>query len=131
MRDEPTLIAIAVVEDNERFLVGLRPEGVALAGFHEFPGGKVEPGELPAQAAVRECLEETGLLVEVIDAFPEHVHQYQHGRVRLLFFRCRTKQPETQPQAPFRWIERAELGSLRFPDGNDALLAALHDASGS
>lgn len=127
MCDEPTLIAIAVVQDNGRFLVGLRPAGTALAGYSEFPGGKVEPGELPARAAVRECLEETGLPVEVIDAFPEHVHQYPHGRVRLLFFDCRPRQTGLKPRAPFRWVERVELPSLQFPAGNDGLLALLQD----
>jgi len=128
MCDEPTLIAIAVVEHNGRFLVGMRPPETVLAGLSEFPGGKVEPGELPAQAAVRECLEETGLEVEVGDAFPEHVYQYHHDQVRLFFFHCRLKQPDEQPKAPFRWVECAELSSLRFPAGNNSLLALLQDA---
>lgn len=129
MCDVPTMIAVAVVEDNGQFLVGLRPDGVALAGFNEFPGGKVEPGEIPAHAAARECLEETGLDVEVVDDFPEHVHEYQHDRVRLLFFHCRLKQADVRPHVPFRWVERAELGSLRFPAGNDAMLALLQNGS--
>ena len=128
MCDKPTLIAIAVVEHKGQFLVGLRPQGVPLAGFSEFPGGKVEPSEVPAQAAARECLEETGVEVEVVNDFPEHVHQYQHGRVRLLFFQCYLKQVGVQPRAPFRWVPRRDLGSLRFPAGNDALLAVLQNA---
>ncbi|HJN07245.1 MAG TPA: (deoxy)nucleoside triphosphate pyrophosphohydrolase [Pirellulaceae bacterium] len=129
MCEEPTLIAIAVVEHNGRFLVGMRPAETVLAGFSEFPGGKVEPNEVPAQAAVRECLEETGLEVEVSGAFPDQVHQYHHGQVRLLFFHCRLKQPGGRPNAPFQWVERAELQSLRFPTGNNSLLALLQDAS--
>jgi len=127
MCDEPTLIAIAVVEDSGNFLVGVRPEDVALAGFSEFPGGKVETGESPAAAAVRECLEETGLHVRVVATFPEHVHHYEHDQVRLAFFHCCPKQPGEQPRAPFRWVERAKLGTLRFPAGNDALLAMLQN----
>src|SRR5437764_2006476 len=57
----PTPIAVAVVEKDGHFLVGQRPEGVSLAGLWEFPGGKIEPGESPEAAAVRECLEETGV----------------------------------------------------------------------
>ena len=49
--------------EGGQFLVGLRPEGSHLAGCAEFPGGKVEPGEKPSAAAVRECAEETGLAV--------------------------------------------------------------------
>jgi len=130
MGDEPTLIAIAVVEDNGRFLVGVRPSGVALAGYHEFPGGKVEAGEPPEHAAVRECLEETGLLVEVVDTFREQTHDYRHDRVRLLFFHCRltqidAKQIAARPTPPFRWVERSELNSLQFPAANAAVLALL------
>ena len=127
MPDAPTLIAIAVVEQQGRFLVGVRPDGVPLAGFYEFPGGKVEPNEPPAQAAVRECREETGLEVEVVDAFPEHVQRYQHGDVRLLFFQCRLTGDAAQPLPPFRWVARRDLKTLRFPAGNDGLLELLRD----
>ena len=59
--ERPTLVAIAVVEHDGCFLVGVRPEGKPLAGFAEFPGGKVDHGETPEQAAIRECREESGL----------------------------------------------------------------------
>ena len=48
---EPTEIAVAVVEHAGRYLIGLRPAGEALAGYWEFPGGKVPQGELPGEAA--------------------------------------------------------------------------------
>ena len=54
---EPVEIAIAVVEHEGRFLIGLRPPGAPLAGLWEFAGGKLEPGETPQMAAARECLE--------------------------------------------------------------------------
>src|SRR4029079_19393384 len=57
----PTPIAIAIVEHSGSFLVGRRPEGAALAGLWEFPGGKIEPGETAEEAAGREWLVETGL----------------------------------------------------------------------
>ncbi len=129
MCDNPTLIAIAVVEHKGRFLVGIRPEETVLAGFSEFPGGKVELDESPAQAAERECLEETGLEVEVDGEFPEHVHQYDHDQVRLLFFHCRLKKNDEQPRVPFRWVDRVGLRSLRFPAGNKSLLALLQKVS--
>ena len=64
--DNPVRVAIAIVEQNGQFLVGVRPESVPLAGLAEFPGGKVHDDETAAAAAVRECREETGLQV-VID----------------------------------------------------------------
>ncbi len=82
-------IAIAVVEQDDRFLVGRRPDGTVLAGMWEFPGGKVRPGETPEQSAIRECREETGLDVTVVGNFPDCVHEYDHGTVHLHFLRCR------------------------------------------
>jgi len=124
-------IAIAVVEHEGRFLIGQRPPGVALAGLWEFPGGKVEPGETPEMAAVRECLEETGLAVDVIGAYPVHDHQYDHGAVRLHFFRCRPTDRPSAPAAPFRWVKREALADYAFPPGNAALLAQLRQAAHS
>ena len=126
---EPTLIAIAIVERNGQFLVGIRPPEADLAGYSEFPGGKVEPGELPAEADVRECLEETGLEVEVAGEFSQHVHHYDHDHVRLMFYHCRLKQNDVNPHTPFQWVDRADLQSLRFPAGNNAMLALLQGVS--
>ena len=121
----PTDIAIAVVEHEGRFLIGQRPDGVALAGLWEFPGGKVEPGESPAVAAMRECAEETGLAIEVLGEYPAHTHAYEHDEVRLHFFRCRAIGDEVAPRAPFIWVERERLRGYEFPRGNDGLLALL------
>jgi 8-oxo-dGTP diphosphatase len=122
----PTPIAVAVVEHEGRFLIGRRPEGVPLAGLWEFPGGKVELGEKAEQAAVRETGEETGLAVEPLGRFPEHVHQYDHGRVHLVFVACRLVDPSAaQPRPPFCWVAREELASYAFPEGNRGLIALL------
>ena len=74
-----TLIAIAVVEQDGRFLIGQRPPGVPLAGLWEFPGGKVEPGESPEQAAIRECREEAGIEVTIVGEYPDRMERYSHG----------------------------------------------------
>lgn len=120
-----TLIAIAVVEQDGKYLIGQRPAGVALAGLWEFPGGKVEPGESPEQAAIRECREETGIEIAVVGEYPEHVHQYDHGCVRLRFFRCVAASIDQSPRLPYRWVARADLTKYPFPDGNRALLSQL------
>ena len=76
MPPDPTAIAIAVVQDGERFLIGQRPPEKPLAGYWEFPGGRVEPGEMPGDAAVRECLEETGLHVVVEGSYGDWLQDY-------------------------------------------------------
>jgi 8-oxo-dGTP diphosphatase len=121
----PTPIAIAVVEDGGRFLVGQRPPDVPLAGLWEFPGGKVEPGETPEAAAVRECLEETGLNVIVTGAYPDCVQEYDHDRVRLHFYACQLADDSRNPNWSYRWVPRTELAKLDFPAGNRGLLEPL------
>jgi mutator protein MutT len=131
----PTLIAVAVVERAGRYLIGRRPEGVALAGLWEFPGGKVEPSETPAEAAIRECREETGLEVTVLDEYANVVEQYAHDRVRVCFFRCRPTADEnvtalTTPDG-YRWVAGRELREYAFPKANEGLIAALSAANGA
>jgi 8-oxo-dGTP diphosphatase len=122
----PTPIAIAVVEHEGRFLIGQRPDGAPLAGLWEFPGGKIEPGETPEAAAVRECLEETGLHVQPLIRYPPHIQEYDHDRVELHFIGCRPlEESQSTPQPPFQWIARSELGRYEFPAGNRGLLRLL------
>lgn len=122
----PTRIAIAVVEHDDRFLIGQRPEGVPLAGLWEFPGGKIEPEETAEQAAVRECREETGLVVEPLFRYPHTAHEYAHGAVELEFVACGLVSGErVEPQPPFRWVERGELAQYEFPQANRELIRRL------
>lgn len=125
MPDEPKLIAIAVVQRRDRFLIGQRPAGKPLAGCWEFPGGHVRAGELPSDAAIRECLEETGISTRIVGIFPEIMHDYAHDRVRLHFFACEPLDDRQAPRSPFRWVARSELGRYRFPDANREILARL------
>jgi 8-oxo-dGTP diphosphatase len=118
-------IAIAVVESDDRFLIGQRPAGAVLAGFWEFPGGKVEADETPEQAAVRECAEEAGIEIRVKREYPSHVHNYNYGQLRLYFFDCSPRNPDQRPREPFRWVSRQALKDYRFPAGNQRLLEIL------
>lgn len=122
----PTEIAVAVVEHEGRFLIQQRPPGAALAGRWEFPGGKVEPGESPQAASVRECREETGLDVEVVGEYEPADVSYSHGAVRLYFFACRpTATPLPCPGPTPCWVARDQLQRYEFPSGNRRLLATL------
>ncbi len=124
-RAKVTQIAIAVVEHRGMFLVGQRPAGVALAGLWEFPGGKMLPAESPEEAAVRECLEETGLVVLPRFRYSEQVQEYAHGVVQLYFIGCELIGPVAVAREPFRWVERHNLAEYEFPAGNRTLLDEL------
>src|SRR5262249_12678744 len=118
-------IAVAVVEQDGCFLIGQRAADIPLAGMWEFPGGKVQDGEDANVAAIRECLEETGLHVEVVGEYPDVIHDYPHGRLHLRFVQCRPRDAEAMPQLPFEWVARADLTKYEFPPANVALLAQL------
>jgi mutator protein MutT len=118
-------IAVAVVQRDGMFLIGRRDEGTALAGYWEFPGGKLESGETPEAAAVRECLEETGLDVRVTGAYPATSHDYDHASLRLHFLACEVIDQRSVLPDRFRWASAQELGDYRFPPANQALLDHL------
>ena len=123
--DEKTIVVgIGLIWSGDQLVVGVRQPGSALAGRHEFPGGKCHPGESPALAVIRESFEETGLSIELIGLRLRTLHRYAHGQIDLHFFDCRL--PLEQPlKSPFEWRHVRELGSLLFPDGNAELLTDL------
>lgn len=118
-------IGIAIVVDANKVLVGIRPDGTVLAGLHEFPGGKCLEGESPADCAVRECQEETGLHVHAVELLDHRVHTYEHGTVELSFLKCQPTEPVQRPQPPFEWIALRELASCEFPEANRDVVARL------
>jgi mutator protein MutT len=93
----------------------------------EFPGGKCEPGETPAECALRECREETGLDVEAVATLDDILWTYPHGTVHLHFLRCRPAAPFDGSvwRPPFRWVDADELAALDFPAANQAVLRWL------
>jgi len=121
----PFPIAIAIVEQAGQVLIGRRPEGVALGGCWEFPGGKVEDDETPAAAAARECQEETGLAVRIVAMFDEVEYAYAHGLLHLFFFCAEPIDPGAEPREPYRWIAKSSLGDYAFPPANGSVLARL------
>jgi mutator protein MutT len=125
-------VGIALVESEGRYLVRQRPHqpGSPMPGFWEFPGGKCEADEPPAEAAVRECWEESGLRVWVRALRRAFEHHYPHGLVQLHYFDCVVCDQAAEPEAGtgFRWIPVHELSRLTFPEANDVI---LHDLARS
>jgi mutator protein MutT len=123
----PIDVGIGLIRRGDRYLVKQRPTGTVYAGYWEFPGGKCEPGETPEQATIRECLEETGLRIEVKGQRRVIEHHYPHGYVRLFFFDCVPAGNEQDPSAEHgcRWVPADQLRGLRFPEANEAILEEL------
>ena len=78
--------AVALIDVDGRVLLAQRPEGKSLAGLWEFPGGKVEPGESPRAALIRELEEELGITADTCWPWLMREHDYEHANVRLHFF---------------------------------------------
>ena len=122
---ELTEIAVAVVEHQGQYLIGRRRDGVPLAGLWEFPGGKMLPGETPPAAAVRECLEETGLRIVPGTSCDVIEYDYPHARLRLHFVRCQVVDRNSELLPGYRWVPSGELKEYEFPPANGAIIAQL------
>jgi len=129
--DRPIPAGIALVHRRGCYLVRQRPPGSVYAGYWEFPGGKCEPGEDPAQATIRECLEETGLTVLVGRLRRTTTYRYAHGLVELFFYDCTPLDELAEPAAgsSFRWVPTGELAGLQFPEANETVIAELAGSS--
>ena len=86
--------------DGSEFLLAQRPEGKVYAGYWEFPGGKVEPGETVREALVRELQEELGISVTACSPWLTRVFTYPHATVRLNFWRVTAWDGEIGITAP-------------------------------
>jgi 8-oxo-dGTP diphosphatase len=119
-------VVACVTERDGRYLITRRLEGTHLAGFWEFPGGKVRSGEKPEEALRRELQEELGVTADVGDLLESVDWTYPEKRVRILFFRCAIQgEPRPQQGQDMSWIEAAELPSRRFPEADARLISRL------
>jgi mutator protein MutT len=120
-------VAIALVWRGERVLVTKRLEGAHLGGLWEFPGGKLRLEESPDAAAVREVLEETGVLARARGCRAPIDWRYPERTVRLHPVDCDWVKGEgaTRGVAALRWATLTELRELEFPAANATLIAEL------
>lgn len=122
--------AICLIWREGRLLVQRRPDHAFLGGMREFPGGKIEPGETPAECAVREAREEAGVRVELTGSREALTHDYPDRRVTLYPFDARIAGGEPTPEA--RWMAPGEMRDADFPPATSPLLQRLREeASGS
>jgi 8-oxo-dGTP diphosphatase len=125
------VVAVALVDADGRLLVQQRPEGKAMAGLWEFPGGKIEPGETPEAALIRELKEELGIDTETACLAPATFASAGLGdrHLLLLLYVCRKWRGIPQPLegGALKWVRPVELHALDMPPA-DRPLAALLEA---
>jgi 8-oxo-dGTP diphosphatase len=132
MEKNPTtlvVVAAALTNQADEILLQLRPEGRSMAGLWEFPGGKVEPGESPESALVRELKEELGVSVSLADLVPFTFASEPFGDRHLLLMlyscTCWTGEPVALESPELRWVKPADMDRLPMPPADKPLVKAL------
>ncbi len=121
------VVAAVIERPDGRFLLARRPAGKVYAGYWEFPGGKVEPGELLAAALARELHEELGIDVEIAHPWIVRIYTYPHAKVRLHFFRVRAwrGEPHGKEQQQLAWQRASAVEVAPLLPANAPVLRAL------
>ncbi|MGQ7794283.1 (deoxy)nucleoside triphosphate pyrophosphohydrolase [Faunimonas sp. B44] len=123
--------ACALVDGDGRVLVARRPEGKAMAGLWEFPGGKVEEGETPEAALIRELAEELGISVTQACLAPLTFasHSYPDFHILMPLFVCRRWQgmPVARVHEALKWVRPNRLRELEMPAADEPLVSHLVD----
>jgi 8-oxo-dGTP diphosphatase len=122
-----TPVVAGILLDQGKFLAVQRPPGKPLAGYWEFPGGKVEAGESPKDALARELSEEIGILPLRCVLWREKRKAYQEARVRLLFFLVHEYSgcPRPLEGQNLQWLTRREALEMPFLEADLEIIHAL------
>jgi 8-oxo-dGTP diphosphatase len=123
--------AVALVDIDGRVLLAQRPEGKSMAGMWEFPGGKVDPGETPESALIRELQEELGIDTwsSCLAPLTFASHSYEEFHLLMPLFACRKWEgiPQGREGQALKWVRRTELRDYPMPPADIPLLPILRD----
>lgn len=124
----PIRVVCALIEREGRVLLARRPAHKHLGGKWEFPGGKIEPGETPAAALVRECAEELACVIEVDAELPAVTHAYPDRTIVLLPFVCRlapgSPEPHAAEHSALAWVEAERMADYDLPAADAPIVAS-------
>lgn len=123
--------AVALIDRDGRVLLAQRPEGKSMAGLWEFPGGKVEAGETPEAALIRELQEELGIDTHTSCLAPLTFasHTYEDFHLLMPLFACRKwqGQPEAREGQRLAWVRPNALREYPMPPADIPLIPVLRD----
>ena len=129
----PTVLvsAVVLVDADGRVLLAQRPAGKSMAGLWEFPGGKVEPGETPEAALIRELGEELGIDTAESCLAPLSFasHGYEDFHLLMLVYVCRKWKGEPRPLegGDLAWVRAVRLRDYEMPPADLPLIPAIQD----
>ncbi|MDE0208605.1 MAG: (deoxy)nucleoside triphosphate pyrophosphohydrolase [Boseongicola sp.] len=123
--------AVALVDPDGRVLLAQRPNGKSMAGLWEFPGGKVEDGEAPEAALIRELREELGIETweSCLAPLTFASHAYDDFHLLMPLFACRKWRgtPASREEQNLRWVRPAALRDYPMPPADIPLIPVLRD----
>ncbi|SFN42823.1 8-oxo-dGTP diphosphatase [Roseovarius lutimaris] len=123
--------AVALIDVDGRVLLAQRPVGKSMAGLWEFPGGKVEPGETPEHALIRELQEELGINTwsSCLAPLTFASHSYDDFHLLMPLFACRKWEGTAQGREgqTLKWVRAADLKSYPMPPADIPLIPILRD----
>jgi 8-oxo-dGTP diphosphatase len=123
--------AVALIDVDGRVLLAQRPEGKSMAGLWEFPGGKVEPGETPEAALIRELREELGIETwqSCLAPLTFASHGYESFHLLMPLFACRKWEGNVRPAEgqALKWVRVNELRNHPMPPADLPLIPILRD----
>ncbi len=123
--------ACALIDADNRVLIAKRPEGRPLAGLWEFPGGKVEQGETPEDALIRELFEELSVRVTNPCLAPLTFSSYDYPEFHILLalFVCRRWEGSPVPREAqeIKWVRANRLREFPMPPADEPLISHLAD----
>jgi len=123
------VVAVALIDADDRILIAQRPEGKALAGLWEFPGGKIDAGERPEEALIRELREELGITVKEACLAPLTFASYAYPEFHLLMplYVCRRWEGFVQSREgqALKWVRARDLRQYPMPPADEPLIPPL------
>ncbi|WOC16603.1 (deoxy)nucleoside triphosphate pyrophosphohydrolase [Pseudochrobactrum sp. MP213Fo] len=125
------VVACALIDADGRILLAQRPEGKNLAGLWEFPGGKVESGETPEAALIRELEEELGIITKPACLAPLTFASYAYEKFHLLMplYICRRYEgiARSMEGQALKWVRPQDLRNYPMPPADEPLIPFLID----
>jgi len=123
--------AVALIDRDGRVLLAQRPEGKSMAGLWEFPGGKVEPGETPEHALIRELQEELGIDTweSCLAPLSFASHSYDEFHLLMPLFACRKWEgiARSREGQALKWVPVRDMGRYPMPPADIPLVPILRD----